>query len=81
MVRYGLVGSADILGITYGGKIICIEVKVGRDRQSIQQQRFQAMIEKHGGYYFVSRSVEDVLQFVNHIQAEAPSDERPSVIR
>lgn len=81
MVRYGLKGSADILGVTYNGKIICIEVKVGRDSQSLQQQRFQAMIEKHGGYYLVSRSTEDVLEFFSKINPEDTRHERPSSIR
>ena len=61
-VKYGLPGSADILGILKGGRMICIEVKSATSRQSEQQVAFQRMIEAHGGLYILARSVSDVEQ-------------------
>jgi hypothetical protein len=60
-IRFGLKGSADILGIIGGqGKFLAIEVKTGRGRQTKEQKAFQKMIENHGGLYILARSVEDV---------------------
>lgn len=58
-IRYGLVGSGDISGILQDGSRIEIEVKSGSAKQSPQQKKFQAMIEKYNGIYFLVRSSED----------------------
>ena len=61
LVRFGLQGSADILGIMAPhGRLLAIEVKAGAGRQSEQQVRFQEMVTNHGGLYILARSVEDV---------------------
>lgn len=63
VVRFGVKGQADISGILAPtGKRIEIEAKSATGRQSEQQRRFQAMIEKHGGIYILARSVDDVLR-------------------
>lgn len=59
-VRFGLPGMADISGIMQGGRRIEIEAKTATGRQSPEQKRWQAMIEKFGGLYVLARSVEDV---------------------
>lgn len=59
-VRFGLPGMADISGIMQGGRRIEIECKTATGRQSPEQKRWQAMIEKFGGLYVLARSVEDV---------------------
>jgi len=59
-----LKGSADISGILRGGKRIEIEVKTGRAVQQQNQKDFQRMIEMMGGYYYVARSVQDAITFV-----------------
>jgi hypothetical protein len=59
-VKYGLPGSADILGILNGGRFLAIEVKAEKGRQSEQQVAFQRMIEAFGGLYILARSVADV---------------------
>jgi len=59
-VKFGDLGSADIIACVCG-RFIAIECKVGRGKQSEPQQRWQAKIETAGGYYFVVRSVADVV--------------------
>lgn len=60
-MRFGTPGQADISGILApSGRRIEIECKSATGRQSEQQRRFQAMIEKHGGLYVLARSTADV---------------------
>lgn len=59
-VRFGLPGAADLSGILRDGRRIEIEVKAPTGRQTEEQQRFGAMIERMGGIYVLARSVEDV---------------------
>mgnify|MGYP001767248360 FL=1 len=46
-------GSADI-SATINGMSVKIEVKIGKDRQSEDQKRYQEAIEKAGGLYFIA---------------------------
>ncbi|GAP44669.1 hypothetical protein TBC1_12480 [Lentimicrobium saccharophilum] len=50
-------GSADI-SATIRGRSVKIEVKIGSDRQSEAQIRYQQAIEKAGGIYIVARTFE-----------------------
>ena len=54
IIRFGLVGSPDIIGI-YKGMFLGIEVKTGNARQSKGQKKFQEMVDKLGGIYVVCR--------------------------
>ena len=65
VLRWGLKGSADIIGIGFGGRFVAIEVKTGKARQSEQQKCFQQMIQNMGGIYIVARSVQDVRDMIN----------------
>ena len=49
--KYGLVGSADILGILKNGKFLAIEIKTGEATQSKEQKSFAAMIQKFNGLF------------------------------
>ena len=60
VIKYGIVGQADLSGIISGGRRLEIEVKAARGVQSIAQINFGAMITKFGGTYVVARSVADV---------------------
>lgn len=65
MIRYGVIGSADISGIMIGsGKRLEVEVKTRSALQSVEQRSFEQMIKSSGGYYFVARSVELVLMWL-----------------
>lgn len=58
-------GSADI-SATIGGRSVKIEVKIGPDRQSEVQRRYQAAIERAGGLYFIAK---DFTSFVEWYSA------------
>ena len=60
-IRFGRRGSADILGVLGGGRILAIECKVGRGRTTPEQDEFLSSISSRGGLAFVARSVEDVV--------------------
>ena len=64
-IKAGLDGQADISGIIGPtGRRLEIEVKVGKDSQSQDQQAFDAMITGHGGLYFVARDLETTLSLL-----------------
>ena len=50
----GTKGSADI-SATIKGKSVKIEVKIGADRQSEAQRKYQQDIEQAGGLYFIAK--------------------------
>ena len=64
MVQFGTPGAADITGILPDGRRLEIEVKTMTGKQSVQQKRYQDMIQRFGGVYILARSVEDALDGV-----------------
>lgn len=62
----GVRGSADV-SITYKGKSIKVEVKVGKDRQSDDQKKYQRSIEDAGGIYYITRTFDDFYEFFNSL--------------
>lgn len=61
-------GSADI-SATIKGRSVKIEVKIGKDRQSEAQKRYQENIEKAGGIYYIARNFDDFVEwYENFIQ-------------
>jgi hypothetical protein len=64
----GTAGSADI-SATIKGRSVKIEVKIGKDRQSEAQKRYQENIEKAGGTYYIARNFDDFVEwYENFIQ-------------
>jgi hypothetical protein len=62
-VNFGLKGSGDIAGIIAPhGKLLYIETKYGRYRQTPQQKRFAEMIRRMGGIYIVVRNPDEAEQ-------------------
>lgn len=59
-VRFGLPGSADIIGV-HKGRFIAIEVKSERGRQSENQREFEKYITDNGGVYILAKSIDDAL--------------------
>ena len=55
-------GSADI-SATIKGRSVKIEVKIGKDRQSEAQKRYQEMIERAGGTYYIARDFDEFVEF------------------
>lgn len=64
IVRFGLKGSPDIIGL-YKGIFLGVEVKTGNARQTKDQKNFQAMIDRVGGIYIVCQNnVEQIAELV-----------------
>lgn len=55
IIRFGLKGSSDIIGI-YKGLFLGIEVKTGNAVQSKDQKNFQSMLESMGGIYILCKN-------------------------
>lgn len=51
-------GSADI-SATIAGRLVKIEVKIGRDRQSVVQKAYAEAVERAGGLYVIARNFDD----------------------
>jgi hypothetical protein len=58
----GTNGTAD-LSATIAGRSVKVEVKIGRDRQSEAQRRYQMAVEQAGGIYVIARTFEDFYQW------------------
>lgn len=65
IIRFGLKGSADIIGLTSDGRFIGLECKTGGAVRSKPQIAFAAMIQRFGGRYAVVRSVHDAVVFLD----------------
>lgn len=59
-IRFGKVGSSDIIGVMPDGRFLAIECKTARGKLSTPQEDFLSSVLKRGGVAFVARSVEDV---------------------
>jgi hypothetical protein len=55
-------GSADI-SATIKGRSFKIEVKIGKDRQSDAQKRYQENIEKAGGTYYIAKDFDSFVEW------------------
>jgi hypothetical protein len=73
IIKFGLKGSSDVIGIlfVYGvGVFLGFEAKTGRAVQSPRQKKFEAMINRMGGFYFVVRETTDITACVEHARRE-----------
>lgn len=52
-------GVSDIIGCI-NGALYAVEVKLGKDRQSTNQSKFQKQVENAKGVYLIARSLKDV---------------------
>jgi len=62
-------GVPDKIAIK-NGIVLFIEIKSSTGRQSGHQKRFQELIENHGGYYLLARSVEDVDRYISNLTGQ-----------
>ena len=69
-MRYGKVGSSDILGVLTVkdlGVMLCIEVKLPKNKPTPEQIEFINTINKKGGLAFVTHSLEETIEIIrNH---------------
>jgi hypothetical protein len=61
LVRYGLPGSPDIIGIIRGGRFLGIEVKTAKGKASDLQRSFSTMATGLGAVVFLARSVDEAM--------------------
>ena len=59
-------GVSDVLGC-YRGRLLAIEVKIGKDRLSPEQQGFLKNVEHHGGSVFVARDFSSFQEWFNRV--------------
>lgn len=70
VIRFGLPGSSDILGIIPpAGRLLAVEVKTGQGQQTKEQRQFQEMVQSLGGIYIVVREEHEV-NLSQYLQAE-----------
>ena len=68
-VKFGLKGSPDIIGC-YKGNFVAFEVKSAKGIASLEQKDFLNRIKKCGGYSFIVRSVDDVVNAMEKIKID-----------
>jgi hypothetical protein len=59
-------GQADI-NCAYKGRSVQIEIKIGKDRQSLVQKEFQRNFENAGAFYFIVRTWEDFISQISKV--------------
>lgn len=59
-------GSADMQGVI-NGRIYYFEVKIGRDKQSPDQIKFQQSVEAAGAKYFIVKSFDEFIEVYDKI--------------
>ena len=64
-IRFGKAGSPDFLIFFKGGKTLHLEVKVGRNRQTVSQVAYQHQCEALGHMYKVVRSSKEVQELLH----------------
>jgi predicted RecB family endonuclease len=64
IVRYGEVGSPDILALDKDGRFYGIEVKTGRDKLSPEQIVWHALLRGHNGVSIIAGTVDEVLAVI-----------------
>jgi hypothetical protein len=57
----GVRGIPDISGTAKNGRSLYVEIKIGRDKLTPDQQRFQDEVRKRGGYCLEVRSVDEIV--------------------
>lgn len=65
LIRFGMKGSADILGILPDGRFFACEVKKKPNKPTVDQQTFLDSISYWGGVAVVAYSLEDVINIFN----------------
>lgn len=59
-IRYGLVGSSDVLGCARDGKLIAVECKIKPQKPTQYQLEFLEEVRKRGGYAVLAYDLKDV---------------------
>lgn len=57
-------GFSDVHGLIFSIPLY-VEIKIGKDKQSIEQKDFQMKVEKVGGYYFIAKDLPSFIIWIN----------------
>lgn len=68
VVKFGLKGSSDIIGITVDGHFLAIEIKIGKDFLKPEQIAFKFMVEKNNGLHFVIRNEDQIKEMIKCLE-------------
>ncbi|KKM77534.1 hypothetical protein LCGC14_1369090 [marine sediment metagenome] len=60
VVRYGIPGMSDILGVLPDGRFLAIECKLPGREATIEQERFHARIDASGGLGIVVHTLDEL---------------------
>ena len=71
VIRYGVLGQADITGLLPTGRRVELEVKTGSGVLSDGQIKFSRMITEYGGLYFEIRDIPSALNFLRDANAKS----------
>lgn len=66
--KEGMLSGVADLHIISKNKILFIELKVGKNKQSETQKEFQKIVENYGFKYFVVRSLDELLEILKKEQ-------------
>ena len=66
-IRYGVggKGGSDLLGISYSGRFLAVEVKTAKGKPTNDQINFINVVKSKNGIAFVARSAEEALKLLN----------------
>lgn len=57
-------GTSDLSGV-FKSTPLAIEIKIGKDKQSLAQKKYQKDFENAGGWYYIARSFDDFYKDFN----------------
>lgn len=63
-------GVADLSYMLGGGRIVYIEMKYGKNKQSPAQKEFEARVVALGFPYYVARTLEEFMQIIEKYNSE-----------
>lgn len=69
-IAVGIPGESDLTLFCAGGKTVFIEVKTPTGRQSKQQKKFQAAVERLSYEYIIMKSVDDARRYIEKVKNE-----------
>lgn len=64
LIRFGVLGCSDIIGLLPNGKMFAIEAKSSKGRLSLAQKSFLDAISKNGGIAIVAKKLEDIEELI-----------------
>ena len=67
VIKFGLKGCSDIVGITKDGRFLAVEIKVGKDFLKPEQIAFKEMIERNNGHHYVIRNEDEIKDMINEL--------------